>query len=543
MKNDSTYDYIVVGAGSAGAVVASRLTESGKHRVLLLEAGTQGSNFFWSKVPVGVSKMIDDPAVNWCYSSEPDEGSGGRRIAVPRGRMLGGSSSINGMVYIRGQAQDYDHWAQLGNRGWSFQDVLPIFKRMERFEGGSDEFRGRNGILPVTHTPRNKVPLLEKMIAAAEKMGLPYNPDQNGASQEGIGMSQVTITKGRRQSTAFCYLDPARSRANLQIDQGAIAEQLILDGKRCVGVRYSVNGQKREARATREVIVSGGSINSPKLLELSGIGQGDRLRALGIAPVHELQGVGENLRDHYSPRMKFEITGKNLTFNDNARGWRLAREALKYAMFREGFLASTAVPIRLYFRTRVGLDSPDATISIAPFLYEMVGKERRVSAQKGITMNVNVLRSESTGSVHIKSADPAEPPAIRFNFLSTEHDRTGIVTVLRKGRELMATSPLKEVTGQEIAPGAHLQSDAELLEWVRNNAETTYHPVGTCKMGNDPRAVVDPELRVHGISGLRVADASIMPTLTSGNTNAPAIMIGEKCASMVLGAAEVARAA
>jgi len=543
MQRDSTYDYIVVGAGSAGAVVASRLTESGKHRVLLLEAGTQGSNFFWSKVPVGVAKMIDDPAVNWCYESEPDEGSGGRRIAVPRGRMLGGSSSINGMVYIRGQAQDYDHWAQLGNRGWSFQDVLPIFKRMERFEGGSDEFRGRDGILPVTHTPRNKVPLLEKMIAAAEKMGLPYNPDQNGASQEGIGMSQVTITKGRRQSTAFCYLDPARSRANLQIDQGAIAETLILEGKRCVGVRYSVNGQKREARATREVIVSGGSINSPKLLELSGIGQGDRLRALGITPVHELQGVGENLRDHYSPRMKFEITGKNLTFNDNARGWRLAREALKYAMFREGFLASTAVPIRLYFRTRVGLDSPDATISIAPFLYEMVGKERRVSAQKGITMNVNVLRSESTGSVHIKSADPAEPPAIRFNFLSTEHDRTGIVTVLRKGRELMATSPLKEVTGQEIAPGAHLQSDADLLEWVRNNAETTYHPVGTCKMGNDPRAVVDPELRVHGIAGLRVADASIMPTLTSGNTNAPAIMIGEKCASMVLASADVARAA
>ena len=543
MKNDSTYDYIVVGAGSAGAVVASRLTESGRHRVLLLEAGTQGSNFFWSKVPVGVSKMIDDPAVNWCYSSEPDEGSGGRRIAVPRGRMLGGSSSINGMVYIRGQAQDYDHWAQLGNRGWSFQDVLPIFKRMERFEGGSDEFRGRNGILPVTHTPRHKVPLLEKIIEAAENIGLPYNPDQNGATQEGVGMSQVTITKGRRQSTAFCYLDPARNRANLRIDQGAIAESLILEGRRCVGVRYSVNGQKREARATREVIVSGGSINSPKLLELSGIGQGDRLRALGIAPVHELPGVGENLRDHYSPRMKFEITGRNLTFNDNARGWRLAREALKYAMFRDGFLASTAVPIRLYFRTRVGLETPDATISIAPFLYEMVGKERRVSAQKGITMNVNVLRSESTGSVHIKSADPAEPPAIRFNFLSTEHDRTGIVNVLRKGRELMATSPLKEVTGKEIAPGAHLQSDADLLEWVRNNAETTYHPVGTCKMGNDPRAVVDPEVRVHGIAGLRVAVASIMPTLTSGNTNAPAIMIGEKCAAMVLAAADVARAA
>ncbi len=543
MPSDSTYDYIVVGAGSAGAVVASRLTESGAYRVLLLEAGTQGSNFFWSKVPVGVAKMIDDPAVNWCYASEPDEGSGGRAIAVPRGRMLGGSSSINGMVYIRGQAQDYDHWAQLGNRGWSYQDVLPVFKRMERFEGGSDEFRGRDGILPVTHTPRNKVPLLEKMIAAAETIGLPYNADQNGASQEGIGMSQVTIAKGRRQSTAYCYLDPARGRVNFTIEQGAMAGSLIIEGKRCVGVRYSVNGAPREARATREVIVSGGSINSPKLLELSGIGQGERLRALGIAPVHELQGVGENLRDHYSPRMKFAITGRNLTFNDNARGWRLAREALKYALFREGFLASTAVPIRLYFRTRMGLDSPDATISIAPFLYEMIGKERRVSARKGITMNVNVLRSESTGSVHIKSADPAEPPAIRFNFLSTDHDRDGIVKVLRKGRELMATSPLKEITGEEIAPGAHLQSDAELLEWVRHNAETTYHPVGTCKMGNDPRSVVDPELRVRGLQGLRVADASIMPTLTSGNTNAPTIMIGEKCAEMVLAAAAARRSA
>ena len=543
MQGGQTYDYIVVGAGSAGAVVASRLTESGAHRVLLLEAGTKGSDFFWSKVPVGVSKMIDDPAVNWCYESVPDEGSGGRRIAVPRGRMLGGSSSINGMVYIRGQAQDYDHWAQLGNRGWSWQDVLPVFKRMERFEGGSDEFRGRSGILPVTHTPRNKVPLLEKIIEAAERMGLPYNPDQNGATQEGIGMSQVTIARGRRQSTAFCYLDPARSRPNLTIEPGAMAESLVLEGKRCVGVRYSVGGQKREARAAREVIVSGGSINTPKLLELSGIGQGERLKALGIAPVHELPGVGENLRDHYSPRMKFAITGKNLTFNDNARGLRLVREAAKYALFREGFLATTAVPIRLYFRTRVGLDSPDATISIAPFLYEMVRGERRVSATKGITMNVNVLRSESTGSVHIRSADPAEPPAIRFNFLSTEHDRAGIVKVLRKGRELMATSPLKEVTGEEIAPGAHLQSDAELLEWVRHNAETTYHPVGTAKMGNDARAVVDSELRVHGIRGLRVADASIMPTLTSGNTNAPTIMIGEKAAAMILAAAAEAKAA
>ena len=264
-------------------------------------------------------------------------------------------------------------------------------------------------------------------------------------------------------------------------------------------MRYAVNGEKREARAAREVIVCSGSINSPKLLELSGIGQGQRLRSLGIVPVHELNGVGENLRDHYSPRVKFAITERNATFNDNARGWRLAREALKYALWGEGFLATTSVPIRMYFRTRPGLESPDATISVLPFLYERVGHERRIAKRRGITMNVNVLRSESTGSVHVKSADPAEPPAIRFNFLSARADRDGLLAAIRKGRELMATSPLKELTGEEIAPGANLRTDEEILDWVRNNAETTYHPVGTCKMGADPMAVVDHELKVHGL--------------------------------------------
>jgi choline dehydrogenase len=538
MAHAPTYDFIVVGAGSSGATLAARLTESGRYRVLLLEAGTEGSDFFWSRIPVGVSKMIDNPAVNWCFSSEPDAGSGGRRIEVPRGKMLGGSSSINGMVYIRGQRQDYDHWAQLGNRGWSWEDVLPVFRKMENYDGGSEALRGRHGPLRITDTPRHQVPLLEKMIEAAAKIGLPFNPDLNGETQEGIGMSQVTIAKGRRQSTAFCYLDPARGRPNLVIEQGALAEGLVLEGRRCVGVRYRVGGETREARAGREVILSAGSIMSPKLLELSGIGQPALLEPLGITPVHELRGVGENLRDHYSPRVKFEITAPNMTFNDNARGWRLAREAVKYALKGEGFLARTAVPIRMYFRTRPGLEAPDATISVLPFLYEMVNRERRISKKRGITMNVNVLRSESLGSVHITAADPGLPPAIRFNFLSTQHDRDGLLAAIRKGRELMATSPLKEVTGKEIAPGAHLQSDTEILDWVRNNAETTYHPVGTCKMGQDPMAVVDNELRVHGIAGLRVADASIMPTLTSGNTNAPCIMIGEKCAEMVLRAAD-----
>ncbi|MBM84901.1 MAG: choline dehydrogenase [Rhodospirillaceae bacterium] len=533
-STSTSYDYIVVGAGSAGAAVVNRLSESGEHRVLCLEAGKESSDYFWSRVPAGIAKLIDNPAVNWCYSSEPDEGSGGRRIEVPRGRMLGGSSSINGMVYIRGQAQDYNHWAQLGNQGWSYQDILPIFKRMECYAGGSDELRGRDGPLRITQTPRLQVPLLEKMIEAAATIGLPFNPDLNGESQEGIGMSQVTIARGRRQSTAYCYLDPARRRRNLDIVQGAMVESLLIEKKRCLGVSYSIDGRKHEAQAEREVIVSGGSINSPKLLELSGIGQPKLLANLGITSVHDLPGVGENLRDHYSPRVKFKITEPNATYNDNARGWRLAREVARYALFRDGFLAQTSVPLRMYFRTREGLETPDATISVLPFIYEMVGRERRISRTKGITMNINVLRSESIGSIHVKSADPLEPPAIRFNFLSARHDREGLLAAMRKARELMATSPVKEVTGQELAPGAHVRTDEELLDWVRHHAETTYHPVGTCKMGIDPMAVVDPELRVYGIEGLRVADASVMPTLTSGNTNAPSIMIGEKCAQMVL---------
>lgn len=538
----NTYDYIVVGAGSAGAVLANRLSASGEHSVLCLEAGTEGSNYLWSRIPIGVAKLIDNPVVNWCYSAEPDEGSGQRRIEVPRGKMLGGSSSINGMVFVRGQAQDYDHWAQLGNRGWSYQDVLPVFKNMESYEGGADEFRGRDGLLKVTDS-RKLSPFYDLMIQAAVKIGIKHNPDYNGADQEGIAMTQATINKGRRQSTAYCYLDPARSRSNLTVQTGAMAASLIMEGKTCVGVRYSVRGEAREARAAREVVVSGGSINSPKLLELSGIGQPELLKQHGIDLVHELPGVGENLRDHYSPRVKYAITRKNVSFNDMGHGWRIIREGIKYMFLRKGFLSITSVPIRMYIRTREGLESPDATISVMPFLVERIDRERKLARARGLTMNINVLRSDSRGSIHIKSADPAEPPAIKFNFLSSELDRTGLLVVMRKARELMATAPLSDVVGEEIAPGLAYQTDDELLEWVRNNAETTYHPVGTCKMGNDPMAVVDDQLRVHGITGLRVADASIMPTLTSGNTNAPSIMIGEKCAAMMLAAAETKAAA
>ena len=313
-----------------------------------------------------------------------------------------------------------------------------------------------------------------------------------------------------------------------------MAEALIIENKICEGVKYSVNGIKHEALAKREVVVSTGSINSPKLLELSGIGDPEILNKFGIDIKHELPGVGRNLRDHYSPRMRFTITEKGATFNDNARGWKLAAEAIKYATTGKGFFAMCAAPIRMYFKTREGLASPDAAIAMTPFLYESVNDQLQISKQRGVTLNINVLRSESLGDIHIQSADPMVPPAIRFNFMSAAYDREGTVAAMRKARELFSTSPLAEVVGEEIGPGPNCESDQDLVEWIKNNAETTYHPVGTCKMGNDPQAVVDDELKVHGISGLRVADASIMPTLTSGNTNAPSIMIGEKCSEMLL---------
>jgi choline dehydrogenase len=540
---DSTFDYIVVGAGSAGAVLANRLSESGEYNVLCLEAGVEGSDYFWSKIPIGMAKLIDRPAVNWCFSSEPDEGSGGRRIPVPRGKMLGGSSSINGMVFVRGQPQDYDHWAQLGNQGWSYTDVLPIFKSMETYEGGSDEVRGREGLLRVTDTPPEISPLHSRMIAAAEKIGIPYTKDYNGLSQEGIGITQVTINKGRRQSTAYCHLDPAKNRPNLTIVSGALAEKLILKNKECVGVVYNVGGVRHEAYASQEVVVSSGSINSPKLLELSGIGDPKILDEFNIDVKHELLGVGRNLRDHYSPRMRFEITEKDATFNDQGRGWKLGIQAIKYLFSGQGFFAMCAAPIRMYFKTREGLDAPDAAIAMTPFLYESVDGKLEISKRKGVTLNINVLRSESVGSIHIQSSNPVTPPAIKFNFMSSPYDKDGTVAAMRKARELFATSPLASAVGEELAPGIQCQSDNDMVEWIKNNAETTYHPVGTCKMGSDPLAVVNNELCVHGISGLRVADASIMPTLTSGNTNAPSIMIGEKCALMMLTKAKMERKA
>ena len=445
--------------------------------------------------------------------------------------MLGGSSSINGCAFVRGQAQDFDTWAQMGNRGWSFNDVLPFFKRMENYEGGGDnDLRGRDGPLRITN-PKPTLPLYQALIKAAGEVGIKAAEDYNGASQDGIAMSQATIANGRRQSTAHCYLDPIRNRPNLRIETDALARALIMDGSRCVGVRFASGASDQEAHATREVIVSAGSINSPQLLELSGIGQPERLHDLGIAVHHALPGVGENLRDHFAPRTRWALGKKGVTFNDRGRGLGLVHQALRYAILRQGMLGMVAAPLRAFVRSRDGLDAPDLLLGWVPMLYEPGPK---LSKQSGMTCYAHPMRPESKGHIHITSADPTVPPAIHFNFLSEPVDAQLSIRAIRIARSIMNAPAMADMDVKELAPGAEQRSDDEILAWAKQAAETTYHPVGTCKMGQDAMAVVDDQLRVHGIAGLRIADASIMPTLTSGNTNAPTIMIGEKAADMIL---------
>lgn len=525
------YDYIVVGAGSAGAALANRLSADPRNKVLLLEAGL--ADHRWAHIPVGYARMIRNPTANWLYSSEPEANTNGRRLAVPRGKLLGGSSAINGMAFVRGQAQDFDTWAQMGNTGWSYADVLPFFKRMERYDEGDGDYRGRSGPLRVTNPPP-RLPIFAALIEAAGQVGIPHNPDYNGARQDGIAMSQATIWSGQRMSTARCYLDPVRTRANLHIESEALAEALLFDGTRCTGVRYSVRGTPREAGAGREVIVSAGTINSPQLLELSGIGQPERLRALGIEVRAALPGVGENLRDHYAPRTRWAIGAKRITYNDTARGFGLVRQALRYAISRDGLLGAVAAPIRAFVRSREGLEAPDVLLGWVPMLTEPGPKGHVISRHSGMTCYAHPMRPESKGHIHITSADARMPPAINFNFLSVPIDGELTARAVRIARAVMTAPAMAPLQVTELAPGTTQTTDDEILDWVRRAAETTYHPVGTCKMGADPMAVVDARLRVHGVSGLRVADASIMPTLTSGNTNAPSIMIGERAADLVL---------
>jgi choline dehydrogenase len=408
---------------------------------------------------------------------------------------------------------------------------------MESYEGaGDDAFHGRDGPLRVTN-PQPREPIFRALIEAAGQVGIRHNPDYNGAQQDGIVMSQATIARGRRQSTARAYLDPIRNRSNLRIETGALAQSLTFDGQRCTGVRYSVGSERREAHAGREVVVCGGTINSPQLLELSGIGQPERLKAVGVEVRQALPGVGENLRDHYAPRTRWRIGKWGITNNDRARGLGMVYQAMRYAMFRKGFLASVGAPMRAFVFSREGLEAPDLLLGWVPMLTEPGPKGPRIAKQSGFTCYAHPMRPESKGHIHIASADPNRAPAINFNFLSAPPDAELTVKAIRIARSIMTAPAMAPLRVTEVAPGADRQTDDEIIDWVKAAAETTYHPVGTCKMGSDPMAVVDAQLRVHGIAGLRVADASIMPTLTSGNTNAPSIMIGEKAADMVLKAA------
>jgi choline dehydrogenase len=521
-------DFIVVGAGSAGCTIAARLSEDPATRVLLLEAGGEDTNR-WIHIPLGFGKTFADPSVNWCYETEPDAGANGRKVYWPRGKVLGGSSSINGMVYIRGQAEDFDHWRQLGNTGWSFDDVLPYFKRAEHQVRGGDQFHGNGGPLCVSDVEPH--PIAEAFIESATASGFPRNDDFNGAAQDGVGYHQTTTRKGKRCSTAVGYLNPARGRANLRIVTHALSEKIVIEGKRAVAVTYRQGGELKTVRARREIILCGGAINSPQLLLLSGIGPADQLAQHGIAVVQDLPGVGQNLQDHYSAPIKLKAR-LPVTVNDvMLSNLRKLKVGIQYYTMRTGPLAMISSPAALFAKTRPELATPDVKCSISPFSADR--PQDGLHKFSGFTMIAYQLRPESRGEIRLKSANPADPPAMIPNYLSDPVDQQTIVDGLKLCRRILEHPSLQRYIAEEFQPGPAVASDIQLLDYARQRGGTVYHPTSTCKMGVDPMAVVDPQLRIVGIEGLRVADASVMPTVISGNTNAATIMIGEKLADLV----------
>ena len=528
------YDFIIVGAGSAGCVLANRLSADPKNKVLLLEAGPEDKNF-WIHVPLGFGKTLTNPNVNWRFESEPEIHAAGKNDYLPRGKVLGGSSSINGMVYMRGQRQDYDHWGQLGCRGWSYEDVLPYFRKAESNARGADEFHGGDGPLQVSDLP-DVTPIVRAFLAAGQEVGLPLNPDFNGAEQEGIGLTQVTISKGRRNSVAQAYLKPARSRPNLHVETQAHAHRVMFEGSKAVGIVYDINGLVKEAKASREVILSGGAYGSPHLLQRSGIGDPVRLKAVGIDVQHALPAVGAAMQDHQIFRMRWRLKGKLGTFNERVHGLRALAEGARYFINKTGVLTNPTNPVNAFFRSRPELASPDIQLQFFPGSYRSI-RDRTLDKEPGVTLGPTLLRLESRGSVHAKSADPHADPAIHTNVLGTEADRETTIRAMRFTRSLMETAAMRPHYDHEIGPGTDAQTDDELLAYAREIGGSNWHPASTCKMGvdSDPGAVVDTALRVRGIQNLRVVDASVMPTVVSGNTNAPTIMIAEKAADLMLG--------
>jgi len=536
MTHAHPFDYIVVGAGSAGCVLANRLTASGRHRVLLLEAGGHDRHL-WIHIPLGYGKLFADSRVNWLYKTEPEPELDNRQVIQPRGKVLGGSSSINGLLYLRGQPADYDHWRQLGNSGWSFDDVLPYFRRAEHQERGEDALHGVGGPLAVSNVCEPHL-LCEAFIDAAQQAGYPRNDDFNGPTQEGAGYFQLTAKKGRRWSTAVGYLKEARRRPNLVVETNALASRILFEGRRAVGVEYRQGGTTRTARASGEVILAGGAFNSPQLMQLSGLGPAELLRAHGIGVTADMPGVGEDLQDHLQVRIQYRCT-EPITMNDVVNSWRQRIGAgLRYALFRKGLLAIGAGYAGGFFRTSPNVATPDVQAHFIIFSGEASGAA--LHPFPGFIASICQLRPESRGFVRIKSADPAAPPAIQPRYLSDPIDRDTVVAGLKLLRGIMEQPAMQHYIAEERAPGPKLTSDADLLAFARSAGTTVFHPTSTCRMGADANAVVDERLRVRGIGNLRVVDASIMPTVVSGNTNAAVVMIAEKGAYMILQDAAVA---
>ncbi|CUJ37301.1 GMC family oxidoreductase [Achromobacter sp. 2789STDY5608621] len=525
-------DYIVVGAGSAGCVLANRLSASGQHSVCLLEAGPPDRSP-WIHIPIGYGKTMFHKVLNWGYYTEPDPNMLNRRIYWPRGRTLGGSSAINGLIYIRGQRRDYDDWAAAGNPGWSWDECLPYFRKLENNDLGAGATRGTEGPLNATSikTPH---PLVEGLIGAAGALGLPHVRDFNTGDQEGVGYYQLTTRNGRRCSTAVAYLRPARGRANLRVETGAHAMAILFEGSRACGVRYRQDGQVRTLRARREVILCAGALQSPQLLQLSGVGPAALLRRFGIGVVRDLPGVGENLQDHLQIRLIYE-TRRPITTNDQLRTLHgRAAMGLQWLLFRGGPLAVGINQGGLFCRVDPASATPDTQFHFATLSADMAGG--KVHPFSGCTYSVCQLRPSSRGTVQLRSADPFEAPAMQPNYLSTELDRRMTVAAVKYARRLAATEPLAGLMKREFRPGPEVQGDDEILHFCREYGATIFHPSGTAKMGPraDPLAVVDERLRVHGVSGLRVVDCSIMPTLVSGNTNVPVVMLAERAADFIL---------
>lgn len=533
------YDFIVVGAGSAGCVLANRLSENGQHKVLLLEAGGKDRNL-WIHVPLGYGKLFNNPNVNWMYNSEPEPELNNRQIIQPRGKVLGGSSSINGLLYLRGQPEDFDHWRQLGNAGWSFDDVLPYFRKAEDQQRGEDRLHGVGGPLKVSDVSEPH-PLCEAFIEAARQAGHPRNDDFNGETQEGAGYFQLTARNGRRCSTAVGYLKPARSRANLRIEPRAQTSRIVFEGKRAVRVEYIQDGVKKTARAGREIVLSAGAFGSPQILELSGVGDAEILRQHGIPVVADMPGVGDDLQDHFQVRMAYRCT-EAITMNDVINSWtQSVVHGLRYIFQRKGMLTIGAGYAGGFFKTAPSLASPDVQAHFIIFSSDRTGV--KLHPFPGFIASICQLRPESRGTVHIRSNNPLDAPAIRPRYLSAKFDRDVTVAGLKLLRDVMAQPAMRRYIAEERAPGVDRNSDEELLAYAREAGSTIFHPTSTCRMGPDPRAVVDERLRVRGLEGLRVADGSIMPTVVSGNTNAPIVMIGEKCADMMLRDAKAAPSA